>query len=339
MERVEIDSFHGTVRVRGACTVATNHRRGDAPDVSDADRSARELAASQYGVVSRHQLRDIGIGRQQIRNLLGPHGRWVELTDEVLRLAGTAPSTAQQVAAAVFDAGPGAVLSHLSAANWWGLSGCPALPVHVTRTSSTTRQPNLAAAHRVRRLPDRWVTCHRGLPVVRPELLALHLYAACRPARAERLVDRLWSMRLLSGSSLGAFLAEVPRSGTNGAAGLRRYHAERGETYRPPDSGLESRFQQIARAAGIPFRRQVDVGDDANWTGRVDFCHEWLPLVVEVQSEAYHSSLVDQRADAARTERLLDEGFTVVEVTDTLVWTAPDSLRDRLWAAVRAAGG
>ena len=95
--------------------------------------------------------------------------------------------------------------------------------------------------------------------------------------------------------------------------------------YRPPDSGLESRFQQITSDAGIEFRRQVDTGDDEQWTGRADFLHVDRPFVVEIQSEAYHSSLIDSTsADEASMAALRAAGFTVLEITDTMVWTRPE---------------
>ena len=100
--------------------------------------------------------------------------------------------------------------------------------------------------------------------------------------------------------------------------------------YRPPDSGLESRFQQITSDAGIEFRRQVDTGGDEQWIGRVDFLHTGRPFVVEIQSEAYHSSLVDQRSDEARLVALRAAGFTVVEITDTLVWTQPRAVVEKV---------
>ena len=50
------------------------------------------------------------------------------------------------------------------------------------------------------------------------------------------------------------------------------------------------------------------------------------PLVVEVQSEAYHSALVDKQQDEQRLAALRAAGFEVVEVTDEQVWHHPDEV-------------
>lgn len=290
------------------------------------DRSARRLAARQHGAVAVRQLRRLGASATQIRNLTGDHDRWSRASDEVLVLNGTPDGPERRVSCAVLDAGDDASLAYASAGRWWGLTGCALEPVVVARTRATRRTDTLASVRRVRFLPEGWVTVHRGVRVARPELLALQLFAAHREERAERLLDRLWSMRLCSVASLRSFCAGVPLRGVRGSAALRRYLGERSDDLRPPESNVESRFRQIVRNAGIPFRTQVDLGDERSWTGRVDFLHEWAPLVVEVQSEAYHSSLVDRDHDRARIERLHAAGLTVVEVTDTMVWTAPDAV-------------
>jgi very-short-patch-repair endonuclease len=90
---------------------------------------------------------------------------------------------------------------------------------------------------------------------------------------------------------------------------------------------------ELMQGAGIPVRRQVDSGGD-RWTGRVDFRHRWLPLVIEIQSEKYHASLSDRRADALRTAQLRTDGFVVVEISDGLVWTAPATVVDLVRRAV-----
>jgi very-short-patch-repair endonuclease len=131
-------------------------------------------------------------------------------------------------------------------------------------------------------------------------------------------------MRLLSGPSIASLLDDMGARGRNGIAGLRTYLDERGPGYVPPASNLESRVKQILLAAGIAVRCQVDSGGD-RWTGRVDFrCDDWP--VIEVQSEAHHSALVDSLADEQRLAALRAAGFEVVELWDTLVWSDADAV-------------
>lgn len=292
-----------------------------------------ELAAAQHGVVATYQLEADGWLSHEVARL-HRHRGWRQLTSDVLVRLGSPASAAQRVSAAVLDAGPNAYLSHESAAAWWGHRGSRVdRPIHVVTARTTSRTSGLARVHRVRVIDDRWVTDIAGVAVVRPELAALHLFATLRYERAERIVESMWAHRLLSGRSLGRLLGDVGRRGRNGTAGLRRFLVVRGEHYEPPDSGLESRCQQLLGAAGMRVRRQVDLGSGRDWIGRVDFVVEGTSVVLEVQSELHHSSRLDRVADRQRIARLREEGFNVVEITDEMVWTDPS----RVVALVQAA--
>jgi very-short-patch-repair endonuclease len=292
-----------------------------------------ELAGRQHGVVSRPQVRALGLPPHVTRHLLRPQD-WVWETSQVARRLGAPVTEAQRLMTAVLDAGGDAAVSHLPGGRWWGLYGCSLRPVHVVRTGATRRRSDRAVVHRVRALPPHWVTTLDGVRICRPELVALQLFAVCTFDRAERLVDSLWSMRLLSGPSLIRFVDEMGASGRNGIAGVRKYLEPRGPNYVPPASGLESRAKTLFDDAAIPMRRQVDSGDHAYWTGRVDFRHDRLPLVVEVQSERYHTALADKEADARRIAALRAAGYVVVEVTDVELFAAPGVVLDRVWAAI-----
>jgi very-short-patch-repair endonuclease len=128
---------------------------------------------------------------------------------------------------------------------------------------------------------------------------------------------------VLSGRSLDAFLRRYGRRGRTGVGGLRAYLDARGLDYTPPASGLEGRAMELFDEAGIEMVRQVDSGNHERWTGRVDFRHPTLPLVIEIQSERYHSSLCDQVADAARRDAFEAAGYEFLELTDTDIWSRP----------------
>jgi hypothetical protein len=143
-----------------------------------------------------------------------------------------------------------------------------------------------------------------------------------------RMVDTAWAMRLVSGTSLHGMLDEMAARGRSGIGVMRAVLADRGHEYIPPASGLESRVVQLLARAGLPpLRRQVDTGG-SQWIGRVDFRDEVVPFILEVQSERFHASLIDQQLDDRRVGALRAAGFVVSELTDTDVWTRPTRVVD-----------
>ena len=294
------------------------------------------LAGEQHGVVARWQLRDLGMPDSAVRARIRD-GAWTARTDEILVRVGAPSGRGQRALAAVLDAGRGALLSHRSAASWWRVPGPRLVPLTVTTTTHSRRRSGLAVVRVVRSLPTEWTTTLDGVPIVRPELLALQLFASEPYGRAERWVERLWSLRLLDGRSIARFLEAMGRRGRNGTVGLRRYLAERPAPYRPSDSGVELRVRSVLRTAGFRVRAQVDSGSSAEWTGRVDLRDEELPLILEVQSHAFHDALVDRESDARRLAALRAAGFVVVEATDDEAFNSPEVVVERYRAGWHAA--
>ena len=76
--------------------------------------------------------------------------------------------------------------------------------------------------------------------------------------------------------------------------------------------------------------------------GRAERLTEWLwserVVIFEVQSERYHSALVDVIADARRLTQLRDDGVEVAELTDDDVWARPWSMARLTEAAVLTRG-
>lgn len=291
------------------------------------DDRALQLAGARHGVVATWELRQEGVTKRDLQRLYESR-HWERVDPSVLRRVGSHRSVAQDLAIGVLGSGPGTVATSLGAGRWWGLLGCRQWPIDVVGARSVRKVPARVRYRQIRRLPAEWSTVLDGVPIVRPELLALHLFAACSPKRAERLVDSLWSMRLLSAPSIARFVDDMGAMGRNGTAGLRTYLDARGPDYVPPASRLEARAWEILADAGIEVRRQVDLGSETTWTGRVDGVVVGTKVVVEVQSWRYHGALLDREADAIRITRLEAAGFTVVEITDDEVWSQP-------WEVVR----
>lgn len=313
---------------------STSHPDGTMADM-DLDERLCELAEQQHGFVRVDQARALGLTWEAQRHRVD-RGDWEQVGPRLLRRTGAPWSRACPLVRAVLDAGPGAVLSHTTAAAWWGM-GFDLRPIHVTRPRGATSAPARFAdrLHQVLDLTGDQVTVLDGVPIARPERVALELFGLVHPDRAARAVEVGWSRRLYDGSVLRQIHEQLADRGRKGTVAMREFLEQRPPGWVPPASALEARVAQILRDACLGrWRRQVDLGGD-RWCGRVDLLHESLPLVVEVQSERYHAALLDREHDARRAAALRAAGFTVVEVWDTEVWHHPDVVEARVEAAVR----
>ncbi len=258
-------------------------------------------------------------------------GDLTELSREVLAVR-AAPRTDRQAAiAAALDVGTLAAVSHRSAAAHWGLPGFRFQPLEITaiRPARGTTT-SLAILHTTTNLPRSHLTIVDGITLTIPVRVLFDLAGAVHPGRLERLVDTAWRMHLVTGRLLRRTLAELAEHGRPGIQIMRELIRERGDDYRPTDSGTEGRFQEIVGRAGIDtFERQLDLGA-ADWIGRVDFKDRELPLLAEIDSERFHTSLLDRDHDARRRAALVEAGFTVLVIDAFDVWHRPDSVAERV---------
>jgi len=97
----------------------------------DIPAAAAEIAQSQAGAISRKQLLDAGLSAQLIVRRL-ERQRWQQLYRGVYAVFSGPPPRRAWLWAAVLRAGPGAVLSHLTAAELHGLLDTPAEAIFVT---------------------------------------------------------------------------------------------------------------------------------------------------------------------------------------------------------------
>jgi very-short-patch-repair endonuclease len=289
------------------------------------DRRVTDLASRQHGVVATWQLHALGLTYNEVYKLKR-RGDWDPLSDRVLARTGAPDTPFRRLLAGELDASPGAVIAGTSSAWMWGASGFSAEPVHVVRPKGMSRRPSsLAQVHEVVDLHPSHIKKLNGVLVISPARVVCEL-AGTHPHRAERVLDRFWSDRLLDGRTFHRTVEQMKDRGRAGSTLFRELDAARGPGYVPPASGLEKRFQEICL---WPMRRQIDSGGQ-EWCGRVDFRDPELPLIAEIYSERFHAALVDRAADAIRRARLEAAGFTVVEIWDTDVWHRPNDVNERL---------
>lgn len=247
----------------------------------------------------------------------------MQLAPSVLAVTGSPASDRRRVMAAVLESSPGAAASHSTSAALWGAPGFRIEPIHVLRHRGLSRRAaTLARTHEVCTIAVSHIKVVDGIPCTSPARTLFDLAADLRfhHYRLERTTDWMWSHGLIDGRTLDDVVGGLAKRGREGSTAMREVNATHGRDYVPTASGNEARMADILGdlCLGV-FRRQVDVGGE-EWTGRVDFCHAELPLIVEVQSDLHHTSLTDAAADAKRRQGLDEAGYVVVEVWDADIW-------------------
>lgn len=149
-----------------------------------------------------------------------------------------------ELAAALFFAGPGATLSHETAAWWWGLIDEPLRVIGVS-VPGRRRSTDGVRIHNRRNFERTW---HRRLPVTTVAQTLLDLGAT---APVERVRRALAEMEFRGLAELWEVQAAL-RRGCPGSAALRAaLHRHKPELARTR-SELERRFALLCESAGLP---------------------------------------------------------------------------------------
>lgn len=286
-----------------------------------------DLLRRQRGLVARHQIRSEESNRNARRRIYR-HSELESVTRRVLRHRAVPPSPEQDLLAATLDAGPGSVLWSKSGATHWGFGRHRLLPPHVAVDRRSPKGEHLGQLHVVRHLEDDERVTYLDVPVARPESLVLWL-AGMRTHRfghdlAERWgaieLDHAWRQRLIDGQFIHELAARSGGYGRSGIVVLRQLLATRPPDYQPAGSRLEERFEEIVGADVVRhIERQVTV-DAERAIRTVDYRARNAPKVIEINGEAFHSSITDRAADVERYERLVELGFSVLVLWEYDIW-------------------
>jgi predicted transcriptional regulator of viral defense system len=158
-------------------------RQGGAVDwgvFGTADGAIARIEGRQRGVVTRAQLFEVGLTRNEIGSRLR-NGRLHPLYRGVYLVGHAAPAPGARELGAVLACGPGAVLSHRSAAALWKL--LPSVPrdISVTVAGRDSRGTDGIKVHRVASLPRREVRKLGPIPITSPARTLLDIAPTASP--------------------------------------------------------------------------------------------------------------------------------------------------------------
>ena len=296
---------------------------------------AHQLAAGQHGAIATWQLRHHA-GRIAITHELQRTGNWKRQSRQVFVSAASNRTDRTDLMVAVLGGGPGTFAARHSAAALWKLPGFAIVPAHIVRTKATnSTRPIGTTCHDTRRLPSEDVTVLDSFPVTTPSRTVIDLARGAYGDWIERVLDAAWSRGLIDGASMTACCDRLGGRGRPEVTTIRGLLGARGVDWIAPASNLESRVNQVLRAAGIgPATRQTNIGG-RTWLGRVDFLIG-SRVVLEVQSELHHTALSDQRDDEARFEAMENAGFDCIAAWDNEIWRDSGAVVERVRQALRA---
>ena len=215
------------------------------------ERKLHALAARQHGLVTRDQAADLGVGRRSWYGRLRA-GTLLPVGPCVAALPGAPASPEQRILAAVLAAGPGAIASHRSSADLWGVEGLADAPVDLTFTDRN-RSLSLPGVcfHSPTDVGDLRPVVRAGIPATNPLRMLVDL-GQVAPAAVLPALQHVLFTGLASRSAVHALLERHGRRGRHGVGALRQAMTTWAIGDRPPDSLLELRMASILREHRLP---------------------------------------------------------------------------------------
>ena len=207
------------------------------------------------------------------------------------------PSPLTTAIAAVLACGPGAALSHGSAAALWRILTRWPSPTHVTAPGEH-RRPGI----RVHRSRHADATTHYGIRVTTPARTLVDLADVLNPRQLTRALNEAQVLRLTTPTELATLLTRY--SGRRTAL----LTPERGATRSP----LEDRFVRFLKRHRLPLPElnQQIAGHE------VDAVYREQRLVIELDSRQFHTTPRAFEQDRDRDADLLNAGFSTLRITD-----------------------
>ena len=286
------------------------------------------LAAIQHGVVALVQLVALGMAASTVRTWVA-NGRLHRIHRGVYAVGHPQIDARGRDMAAVLACGPGAVLSHRSAAALWGLRQTSRARIDVTAPRRSGSGNPGVDLHRAGTLQAADCTREDGIPCTTVARTLLDIAEVLAPRPLERAVERAETLRVFDLNAIDELLARS--NGRRGAGRLRRAIA----AYQPAGTReeLEHLFLKLVTEAGLPAPLvNAPLGEIVH-----DFMWPEQKLIVETDGWATHGPRPARRRDLRRDRKLVAAKWRVIRVTWEDVTDDPGEVVRTLQMLLRAA--
>jgi very-short-patch-repair endonuclease len=293
------------------------------------------VAARQHGVVSRAQLRSLGLSDDEITDR-GASGYLQPIFRGTFAVGHCAISRQGRMLAAVLACGKGTVLSHGSAAELIGLWDKQPSVVDVIPPDWSGRKIDDIRWHRVRFPRADEIEVRAGIPCTTASRTLVDMAGRTGFGSLRRLVEQAAILRLLDVDEIDCILARGRR---RGAPHLRTLLAGwRGTAERRPRvrSRLEARLLPRLIEEGLPAPRcNVKLCVDGHPL-EIDLLWDRQRLIIETDGEETHGTRAAFQRDRRRDQILTAAGYRIARVTWRQVQDEPIAVVNRIARMLRS---
>lgn len=276
------------------------------------DREVAQIAEAQYGLVALWQMEHLGLGRSAVSRRVDD-GRLHRVRQGVFAVGHSLLTRHGEFRAAVLACGPGAVLSHRTAAELWGIRDDRRRSIDVTAPGRRGRCPSGVDAHRDGALsPGDRAELH-GIPCTSLPKTLLDLAALVPVWELRRAISEAEVRRVLDHSAMRRLIRRS--RGRRGVARLRLLLDEIHPETKRTRSELERMFLRMCTRAKLP-QPEVNVKLAVeNGRREVDFLWRDARLVIEADSRRFHDTDSAYLSDRRKEQRLQLAGWRVSRCT------------------------
>ena len=276
---------------------------------------ALDLAASQHSLLTADQCRALGLSRNAVHRRVAS-GAWTREGPGVYRIAGAPRTWLGRALAATLAAGPGAYLSHRSAAHLWGLDGFGPpgrIEVTVERHSRPRRRPGVVV-HETRAFALISPARRFGIPVTGAARTLVDVAAVAHgELDVLRALDEIRRLGLASWPELWETLVLHARPGRPGIGRCRAAIEKRyGRTV--PHTEFARLFLRVLDRAGVtpPISEHTVTAGGRRY--RLDAAYPDRRVAVELDGRV-HLTEATYATDRVRDNALELAGWIVLRFT------------------------
>lgn len=290
-------------------------------------------AASQFGLLTTHQLRALGFSDVGIHRIVEA-GQLLSVRRGLFRLPGSADSPDQRLASAYLLGGPLAAVSHMAAARHWDMwSVGDELDVTIRHPKRLTIEG--VRIHRSRDICRRDITHIDDMPITTPIRTLIDVGKSLPKAQVQRLTEHQLSLGHVDRRELWLARIRLGKQGRDGVGVMGEVLGEIPDGIELTESGPEVELLRLMERAGLPrpaIQHPIRLGGEMY---RLDFAYPDAKVAIEYDGLEPHTDQAQFERDRQRQNALILAGWTVLRFT----WADLTGQPTRVTGEIRTAIG